>query len=286
MSLISAPKSSVSTPLQRKGKGKGLVKSTPATPSEDGNASIVSEAQLEYDEDAEIDESEDSGSEFEAESDSEDDVPAPRYRRAAQRRELSSPESDDDEEADEELMVDAAIQMSLQTARLDVSSSGGAGPSSRPKLSASRAAAAAAERRLARSKKGVDDLEFDAATLETESEAMSSESEPLLEAKGKGKKKKQSAKIRDTSAATSMTFTELQTKRREDRRRALAARQANKVEERALAKKLGRKLTWVCLKYECNSHVPYFSSRRRKLQLHFISTTKSLEMFGATWKRA
>jgi DNA repair protein RAD16 len=257
----------------------------PATPPEDDNTSIVSEDQLEYNEDAEIEESEDSGSEFEAESDSEDDIPAPRYRKASQRRELSSPELDDDEEADEELMVDAAIQMSLQTARLDGSSSGGAGPSSRPKISASRAAAAAAERRLAHSKKGVDELESDAAVFETESEAMSSESEPLFEGKGKGKKKKnQSAQIRDTSAATSMTIMEMKKKRREDRRRALVERQANKTEERASAKKLGRKLTWVCVNFNM---VPIFLtlfSRRRRLQSHFINTMKSLEMFGAIWK--
>lgn len=259
----------------------------PATPSvtEDGDTAMVSEDQLEYDEDAEIEESEDSGSEFEADSDSEDDIPAPRYRKTLQKHEFPSPELDYDDEADEELMVDDAIQMSLQTARLDGSSTGGAGPSSRPKISASRAAAAAAERRLARSKKGANDLDFDTAAFETESEAQSSESEPLFESKGKGKK--QSTKIRDTSAATSMTITELRKKRKEDRRRALEARQANKTEERALAKKLGRKLTWVWIQYHLlRSSAPDILPRRRRPQSHYTSTMKSLEMYGATWRRA
>lgn len=229
------------------------------TPSVDGDVddSILSEPELEYDE-ALIEESDDSGSEFQAseeesnfsqpdDGDSEEKILKPRK---SPRKNIHISEMEDSSD-DEALMLNAAIHMSLQTARLDVSSSAGAGPSSSSLVSSKSGSvlrAAAAERRLARAKQGIDEANFDEVVLPTESEALSSDSEEEALWKGKGKAKTKAAKkavIYDTSSTKIMSMPEMRKMRREERKRLLADRRQNKKEESALAKKLGRKLTIV-----------------------------------------
>jgi hypothetical protein len=236
-------------PLTDKGKGKG----TKFASSSMTNGSIPEEdmapdCALEYNENF-IEESDDSGSEFEISEGTDDEMhnesepSAPRTRKS--RKALPTSESDNDAEIEEEAMLDVAIRMSLRTAGLD-SIASGAGPSSRPMGSPNRAAAAAAERRLARVKGTVyNGQDSDGLSFRSEPEATSSDEEPLnstLKAKAKGKKL---ATIRNTSMPKSMTMAELGMKKKQDRRHALAEKRANKAEEAALRKALGRRLTHV-----------------------------------------
>lgn len=170
-------------------------------------------------------------------------------------------EDDDDHMSDvddEELMMNAAIRLSLQTAHLDATQSTGAS-SSRPlpSLSSSPAAAlraAAAERRLAQAKKEIIDVD----DLSDFDDAISSDlsDEPLQKGKGKSKAKggkkvatkskaSKAVTVRDTSKPTHMTVAEHRRSRLEARRLATAAKRANKQEELALMRKLGRRLTYV-----------------------------------------
>ncbi|KAJ3505689.1 hypothetical protein NLJ89_g7288 [Agrocybe chaxingu] len=140
----------------------------------------------------------------------------------------------DDSEQDEEIMLDAAVRLSLQTL-----SQNGASSSSNRINGADTAAvlrAAAAERRLARNSKfDVDDfVDYDTEDLD----ASSSEDEPLSKGKGKAKPAKVSSSVKK-----SMTISKLNRARRQERRAFSAARKENKKEERALVLKLGRSLT-------------------------------------------
>lgn len=220
--------------------------------SEDDGASEENEDDLE---DAEIDESDDSGSEYEASDD--DVVPEGRYQ------DNDAPEDTFEDSLsakgidDDEVMLDAAIQMSLDTARQDRSraaglSTAGAG-SSKSRAPINKAAAlraAAAERRL---KQDFDVDDFGMSDSETRS-ASSSEDEPLARGigigKGKGSKSKSKSKatmLKDiTSSPKQMSIPELRRQRQERRRLARLAKGANKKEEAELCKKLGRKLTMVC----------------------------------------
>lgn len=173
---------------------------------------------LEYDEDqpVEMDESDESGSEFKVDSDTEA----------------------------EEIMVDAAIRCSLQTA-----SERTAGPSSRRVATPSAASilrAVAAERRLAHMNMQVE-FEFETPWDSLSDQLSSSEEEPLMaSSKGKGKVVSRPTKkvipLSDHTKRT-MTMSDLRAAQKESRAAFLSARRANKKEERALISKLGRKLT-------------------------------------------
>ena len=156
---------------------------------------------------------------------------------------------DENDEENEELMLDAAVRMSLQTTRTNgASTSSGrvAGPSP-----AAMRAAAAAERRLARQRKDIDvddeqeGLEYqgsDSEASEDDFEGESSEDEPLTSTKiapAKGGKIPAAVK-------RSMTVSEMNRARKEQRKLDLSARRANKKDERELMAKLGRRLTHVC----------------------------------------
>jgi len=195
----------------RKGKGKAKAVVTPVASDDEEAVEDV----LEYDEavddsgddSAEIDESEDSGSEF------------------------HHSENEEYDSEDEEIMVDAAVRMSLQTISKD-----GAGPSSGKKIGPGTEAmirAVAAERRLARQGNS-DDEDFDIGDLD------SSDEEPL--AKGKLVKK-----FDTDTAPKSMTMSELKQQQRERRKATAFARMFIKKEERELVKRLGRRLTYVSL---------------------------------------
>lgn len=220
-----------------KNKGKGRRQSFPP-PTRDGDDisedAIISEAELEYHENASIEESDDSGSEFQA---SEEEFTL-KSRKPSRKQNLlfNDQESSDDENA-EEIMLDVAIRESLRTAHLDQTGSNDAGPSSKPSASSNSAAAlraAAAERRLARA----DNLEF---ILTTESEAESSDDEALFIAT------KKSVKIRDTTSTKFMSVSQRRKLNMEKRKFNKAAnRRGTRKEELAMIREVGRPLTMVC----------------------------------------
>ncbi|KAI0662868.1 SNF2 family N-terminal domain-containing protein [Cubamyces menziesii] len=178
------------------------------------------------DSEEELLESDDSGSEFDPNDDG-----------------AQSDFGDDLDTDDEELMVGAAVQQSLQSAREDqertagLTSAGAGSSKARPSPTKAAAAlrAAAAERRLARSSQPeVIDLVSDSEEVSFASE---SEEEPLSKAKGK-----QAAKPR--TKTKTMTLKELRELRKEERRQARARRNGTASEEAAMRKQLGRKLTY------------------------------------------
>ncbi|CCM03968.1 uncharacterized protein FIBRA_06124 [Fibroporia radiculosa] len=187
------------------------------------------------DEQFSIDESGDSGSDYEA---SDDDI------EGEQAESVTDQESDFHDGLTEEgidddtVMMDAAIQLSLMTTRLDENhiagmSSEGAGPSSlRPPVTkAASLRAAAAERRLAREQSGGDYVPDDFS---------GSDEEP----KRGGKKSALQKLATVNSRKESTSYGERQKQRREKRRLDRLARGANSKEEAELRRKLGRKLTY------------------------------------------
>ena len=242
-------------PTKNKGKGKAPLRSKRPVEENDGGAS---ESGLEYDEDALLEESDDSGSEFVA-SDEEVEFAPDEHRReddplAISRKFGSSYKqtiSDRDEDSmddDEDVMVNAAIQMSLQITRPSHASSSSNNLISPNPVVALRAAAT--ERRLTRAQKTVDADDFEMAVGSDDASASDSEEEPLSK-KGKGSFKgnptKKAVTVRDTSSIKAMTMTELRRMRRDERQRVTAERRKNKKEELALMKQLGRRLTYVSL---------------------------------------
>ncbi|KAJ7163829.1 SNF2 family N-terminal domain-containing protein [Mycena crocata] len=204
--IDSAPRRS-KAPMKNKGKEKALA----------ADESSV----LEYDEDVEMDESDGSGSEF---VDSGDDDLVP----------LDVEFSDD-----EDVMVDAAIHMSLESSNVAGSSSTRRAPVNSHAL----LRAMAAEARFAAAKRGVDNAVDDSAMLmdsDLSSVPDSDEDASLNKAKGRAGKGKGKAKVTVRSTPKkSMTVREL----REQRRQTRIAKRENHAEEAALRKELGRKLT-------------------------------------------
>ncbi|EIW62201.1 uncharacterized protein TRAVEDRAFT_144646 [Trametes versicolor FP-101664 SS1] len=205
--------------------------STPSRAVRARKASIIQDDASSSEDD--IVESDDSGSEFDPEGDAaESDL---------------ADELDDD---DEEVLLYDATQQSLQTAREDREraaglTSAGAG-SSKARPPANKAAAlraAAAERRRAQ------DESSDVIDLTTEPEALLSESEsdeePLSKGKGKGKAKGKGKQVaKPLPQKKSMTIAELKKLKKEERKQARERRYVTAVEEAALRKELGRRLTY------------------------------------------
>lgn len=222
-SMLSAIDVQQATPL--KGKGRALAPSN----INDEDVQLISEDELDYNED--LEESEDSDSEFEP------------FTLALKNRELSVV---DDSEGDEDLMVAAAIELSRETARLAAQEYSGIGSSSRAVASSSRKItkkATAVERRLTKTSgkakgKGKgraaarDDGDFIPVESESELSVLSSSEDEVQLSKSKGK----------TCIVTEpMTWVT----RAERRRQQAAERRVAKKEEWALMQELGRKLTWV-----------------------------------------
>ncbi|GJE84813.1 DNA repair protein [Phanerochaete sordida] len=219
-------------PVKQTAKSKVVASSVA---DEDELASDIEE--LEYDEQASIDESEDSGSEFQAsddeasvqDGDSEDEATEEQTLET-----LAEALEEDGVDADE-LLIDIATRASLQTARNNEdihlgASSSGAG-SSRAKEIGSAAAtlrAIAAERRMAKKAetgKDVDDEE--ALDSDDEIDVLSdASSEPIAKGKGKVKAKtKAKAKPKKKEEAPKvMTTTELRKQRRAAARETRAER--------------------------------------------------------------
>ncbi len=209
------------------------------------------EDELEYDEQASVDESSASGSEFElseegsvAGSQDEDDItPDVKLRSFAQALEDEGIDADD-------VLMDFAVQESLQTARNDSSkasghSSAGAGSSSvkKPRNAAAALRAAAAERRLSIAKKEPvvisDDEDFK--LPEDENSAESDNSDDSIDEEPLSKKAKGKAKAVVRQQPKVMTVADIKRRRAEARQQT----KERKAEERELRKKFGRKLTQV-----------------------------------------
>ncbi|TFY60608.1 hypothetical protein EVJ58_g5037 [Rhodofomes roseus] len=148
---------------------------------------------------------------------------------------------------DEDVMVGAAIQASLESARQDdsrnagISSAGASSSKQRPSTSSAAALrAAAAERRLAKERDGASVQSQSEPESEPESE--SEDERPLAKGKGKGKAKVSGAlaKLADTSEPRHMTLAE----RKHARKLARMEKSEVKQEEQKLRYKLGRKLTY------------------------------------------
>lgn len=152
--------------------------------------------------------------------------------------------SEEDDTEDEEIMVDAAVQLSLQDARQNNASTSSA-RAPRPSAAAvSRAAAA--EKRIVRSQKALtraiiaaadsdsedENVVYSLSESEVSSSGSESEEAPLLQKKA----------VKPSAKTVHMTFKEM----KENRKQYLAERRELRKEQKALALKLGRNLTYVC----------------------------------------
>ncbi|KAH9950151.1 SNF2 family N-terminal domain-containing protein [Amylocystis lapponica] len=230
-----------------------------------GKAPAVAESDSEVVEDSEeerlaqdIDESDDSGSEYAASDHDEAFAGVQVAPQEAYEDGLAEEGIDD-----EAVMMDAAIQMSLQAMREDAGRSAGAtsagAGASQARVSVNFAAAiraSAAERRLSRYQENagsdvVDDFEaYEPMEEPVDSDGISESEEEVVSVKGKGKakqkastKKAKKVAITDTSKPKGMSMLEIRQKRNEKRRLAKLARGAMSKEEAELRMKLGRKLT-------------------------------------------
>ncbi|KAG6896857.1 hypothetical protein C0992_005604 [Termitomyces sp. T32_za158] len=223
-------KASVSTPPpcqygKKNGKGQVPIASKPVS-SDDEDVAMESDASLEY---KEIDESEGSGSEYVV-SEEED--------------ENAFVASDSDEEA---VMLSAAAEMSLQTARFS-SASGSGSPSRNPTSKVAALAAAAAERRMKRASKDIDVDDY-LSEDDQEIHDSGSDSDIPLSIKGKGKATVKKGKKPDTTPWPTvpkkhMTLAQLRAEKKEQRRRVNEWKKEIKVEEKRLMRELGRRLTY------------------------------------------
>ncbi|TFK64894.1 hypothetical protein BDN72DRAFT_774028 [Pluteus cervinus] len=147
-------------------------------------------------------------------------------------------------------MLSAAVEVSLQAARFTP----GTASSSKTRLPianpAAVAKAAAVERRLTRGRKmavdeddGYPGSEMDVDIPSSDSE---SEEEPITTKKGKAKAKPKGKGKGSAKASTGqvMTLAQVRVQRREELKLTRAERRANKAEERALVRQLGRSLTY------------------------------------------
>ncbi|KAG5341020.1 hypothetical protein C0989_012224 [Termitomyces sp. Mn162] len=239
IATTSKGKGKAKVPSRRNGKQKSktFVAPTPAS-SDDEDIEVESDASLEY---KEIDESEGSGSEYVV-SEEED--------------ENTFVASDSDEEA---VMLAAATEMSLQTARsYGVSGSSSSSRNSTNKVAA--LAAAAAERRMNRANKDLDVDDYVSGDDEEFDESGSDSDVPLsskgkgkgkgkVKGKGKGKGPAKKGKKADpapwpTVPRKHMTLAQLRAEKREQRHKANAWKKEIKAEEQKLMRELGRRLTY------------------------------------------
>ncbi len=185
---------------------------------------------LEYDEDRDLDESDTSGSEFVA----SDDESAFEGSGGPGNEDHSAADSDSEDE--EALMLQLAVRNSLNANSED------AGESSSASMSPAALRAAAAERRLTRANRSID---VDDSAMEILGDLSSeSDDEPLSrrgKVKGKGKGKAKAS----ADPPKVMTFAELRKLRREAKNKNLEETKATRMEEKAMRKRLGRRLTYV-----------------------------------------
>lgn len=144
-------------------------------------------------------------------------------------------------------MLDAAIQDSIQTARASNVAQGSgsdAGPSNvlatSSRVTRAQRIAEVVERRLQQ-----QEYEHESDEDESSDEALADKKKPSKKAASKRTTPVKASKVAVQSQSKVMTLTEMRKARKEQRR---LARQ-NKQEELALRKKLGRRLTPVCIPY-------------------------------------
>ena len=220
-----------------KARGKGKAKAL--TPSIDGEIVPETETELEYDENASVNESDDSGSEFEDDDDfsiedMEDDDDDDDHGSKRPRKSLKSftRALDYDSDGIEEVMMDAAIQESLQSASLAISVRNGA-------LTLGAGSSAAGKRRLAAASTEDGDFievssdeDVEPSALSSEDEAPPTKGKGMGKAKGKGKTQAKGKKV-------------ISAEEKKLKKKALEERTRLKQAERELSQKLGRKLTYV-----------------------------------------
>ncbi|KAF7330865.1 ATP-dependent helicase rhp16 [Mycena venus] len=232
-----------------RGKSKSKTQTEIPLLKNKGKGKAPARAPVEYiDDDAVIEESDDSGSEFVG-SDDDDNVPdadedeeelmpfrATRGRVTDIDSELLEDDDDDDEE-DYDIMIQAATLESLQGPNVASSSSSKLASANPEAIKRARAA----EARLAAAKRGVQNV-VDDSQMDIDDSDLSSPPESDDDAlAGKGKKKQ---KVTVHSASKKMTMKELRELRRKERLRRKLEKRENHLEEQALRKKLGRKLTY------------------------------------------
>ncbi|KAJ7896017.1 DNA repair protein rad16 [Mycena olivaceomarginata] len=212
---------------------RGKPKAQPSTKAK-GKGKTSDRAPIEYkDEDDAIEESDDSGSEFVASDDDEEildvndeDEPMLTPFRRATRQRVEDVES-----------ADAATLESLQGPNIASSSSSRLASANPDAVKRARAA----EARLASAKRGIQDVVDDSQMNEDDSDLSSvPDSDDDVPLRGKGKNK---VTVHATPKK-SMTLREMREHRRKERLRKRMEKRENHVEEQALRKKLGRKLTY------------------------------------------
>lgn len=166
-------------------------------------------------------------------------------------------------------MLDAAVRMSLQTDTV------GGASSSRGSRNASQAAikaAEAAERRIRnsgrRAVKEDSDLDLDLSAASDEE----SESDAPLISKAKGKSR---ATVRETAAVKSMTISEMQRRNREAKKKRSKGDPELILEEKAMKKQLGRRLTHVIVFHRVANIADRCSSRLKRRPSNSSDTTPS-----------
>ncbi|KAI0341445.1 hypothetical protein BDW22DRAFT_1358999 [Trametopsis cervina] len=227
----------------RASKKTGQAKPEAVVAVEEDEIISNSEDELEYNEQASLNELSESGSEFELSA--EEYIPGNQEDDDAEVQLRSFAQALQDEGVDaEDILMDVAVQESLQSARSThseitgaVASGSGPAKSTKPRNAAAALRAAAAERRVSHAKSdtvaaGLDD-DFDPSDDE-----VNSSDEEFLPKKGKGKGKG-STQAAARRPAKMMSFAELR-KHKQELRQAAKLRRA---EERVIAQKLGRKLT-------------------------------------------
>ncbi|KAJ6516407.1 SNF2 family N-terminal domain-containing protein [Mycena sanguinolenta] len=239
-----APAKQVYVELETTRRGKSNAPTPIPALKSKGTGKAPASASLEYDEDAEMQEESDvSGSEFVGSDDDEDgdvideDEPMPfrSTRRRVEELESEQYEEADDDDDDYDVMLHAATLESLQGPNV-------AGSSSRVTSANPDAVkrARVAEARLAAAKRGVSDAVDDSQMMDNSDLSSAADSDADAAPNGKGKKP---AAVWATPKK-SMTLKEMREFRRKERLRKRLEKRENHVEEQALRKKLGRKLTY------------------------------------------
>lgn len=224
---------------------KALGKRKAVEITNDSDGELASDDSLEYNSDADVQESSGSGSEFEASAVSEEDeeegededVPLAKTHR---RRKAPTPDLDEDE-----AMMDVAVQMSL-AASAGIGAEEEVTPENLRELRARAAELRVAQRKQAGGSGTADDA-IDVDELTDELSTLTTDDDEASRSKRKGKAKgKGKAKVKGKTAIDAdgniVSLAELKKMRRAEKQSKTAKKRMLKEEERRLAKELGRRL--------------------------------------------
>lgn len=231
-------------------KRKRGAASSAAVAEEESEEEIVSNDELEYDDNVEV--SEDSGSAFEDSDDEDDpdfeDIPVRKTRKSDFKNTIAISEDIDiemDEEVDDEIMLKAAIMLSKEEAAQQA----GAGPSSESARTNAAIHAAAAEQRIEKAAAVAENDTYQPDLADDLPAAMSSEDEVVSKGKGKGKGKAAPKKkiVVHPEHWSVRSFSDIRRERLDRAAQRRRERKENRSEEEKLMRLLGRKLTHVCI---------------------------------------